>query len=738
MAEALLRAESPRPRDGHQPRAAPGARRVRLPRALRCRCRREGVEGREDLLETAAVKLFVARAQAMDQRFVPGRAHARPITGAICRRLDGIPLAIELAAARTATLGVEELAARLDDRFRLLTGGHRTALPRHQTLRATLDWSYDLLPPRSSARSCTASPSSRAASRWRRRARSRRPPISTRPRWWTSVTNLVAKSLVVVELGGVGHRATGCSRRRGPTRSRSSPSSGELDAGGPPPRRVLPGPLRAGRGRAGRARPAVEWLARYGRQIDNVRAALDWAFSPSGDPSIGVALTVAAVPLWFQQSLLVECRDRAERALASLGPRPGATRAARCSSAPRSGCRSCRPRGRRPTPSRPGHRPRDRRAPRRPEYQLRALWGLWHFRVSRGECRAALDAGRALLRPRGRIPTRPIGRSASGWSAPPCTTWASRRTRGGTSSSMLAHYVDPARRSHTIRFQYDQPLVARMILARILWLQGFPDQGLRLARRTTSRTRGRSITRSRCATRWRSRAWSRSGAAIWPAAERSVAMLLDHSGPARAVGLACARALPPRGAAHRAARRRGGGVRGAARRRSTSCARPTSSRTTPACSAPGPGPGGVGAGTPRALATIDEALSRDERDEERWCIAELLRIKAELLLLAGGPRRPAAPRSTSSSALDWTRRQGVLSMELRCAAGLAQLWHAQGRTAAARDAAGAGLRPVHRGLRHRRSPAAARRCSTGSASRPAGNRAWYSMAGSATVPGGAP
>src|SRR6476469_126313 len=74
-------------------------------------------------------------------------ARTLALTGAICRRLDGIPLAIELAAARTATLGVEGLAARLDDRFRLLTGGHRTGLPRHQTLRATLDWSDDRLPP---------------------------------------------------------------------------------------------------------------------------------------------------------------------------------------------------------------------------------------------------------------------------------------------------------------------------------------------------------------------------------------------------------------------------------------------------------------------------------------------------------------------------------------------------------------------------------------------------------------
>jgi non-specific serine/threonine protein kinase len=63
----------------------------------------------------------------------------------ICRRLDGIPLAIELAAARAGVLGVEQVAERLDHRFRLLTGGSRTALPRHQTLRASIDWSYSLL-----------------------------------------------------------------------------------------------------------------------------------------------------------------------------------------------------------------------------------------------------------------------------------------------------------------------------------------------------------------------------------------------------------------------------------------------------------------------------------------------------------------------------------------------------------------------------------------------------------------
>ena len=68
-------------------------------------------------------------------------------------------------------------------------------------------------------------------------------------------------------------------------------------------------------------RPTDEWLADYGPRIDNVRAALDWAFSPGGDASIGVALTAAAVPLWMQLSLMDECRGRVEQALAAIARR---------------------------------------------------------------------------------------------------------------------------------------------------------------------------------------------------------------------------------------------------------------------------------------------------------------------------------------------------------------------------------------------------------------------------------
>lgn len=98
----------------------------------------------EDLGEWEAVRLFVDRAQAVQPAFVLNERNATAVVQ-ICRRLDGIPLAIELAAARVKALPPEQIAARLDDRFRLLTGGSRLALPRHRTLKAAMDWSFDLL-----------------------------------------------------------------------------------------------------------------------------------------------------------------------------------------------------------------------------------------------------------------------------------------------------------------------------------------------------------------------------------------------------------------------------------------------------------------------------------------------------------------------------------------------------------------------------------------------------------------
>ena len=97
-----------------------------------------------EALGYSAVQLFSERAMAAAEGFIFDDANVAAVLE-ICRRLDGLPLALELAAARIDVFGVRELADHLDDRFRVLTSGRRTALPRHQTLGATLDWSFQLL-----------------------------------------------------------------------------------------------------------------------------------------------------------------------------------------------------------------------------------------------------------------------------------------------------------------------------------------------------------------------------------------------------------------------------------------------------------------------------------------------------------------------------------------------------------------------------------------------------------------
>ena len=152
-----------------------------------------------------AVALFCDRARAIDHHFALTDDIA-PAVAELCRRLDGIPLAIELAAARVDSLAITALVERLEARFRVLAGGERTALPRQQTMRATIDWSYDLLSARSSA-SSSASRSSPAVARRPARERSapartsRRPTCSISSHHWStsrwSSPSLTASSHVI-------------------------------------------------------------------------------------------------------------------------------------------------------------------------------------------------------------------------------------------------------------------------------------------------------------------------------------------------------------------------------------------------------------------------------------------------------------------------------------------------------------------------------------------------------------
>ena len=111
------------------------------------------VDTADDVAASDAVRLFVDRARAHDPGFVLDDP-AAPLVASVCRRLDGIPLALELAAARLSSMSLQQISERLDQRFRLLTGGSRNAMPRQQTLQAAVDWSFGLLtqPERETAR----------------------------------------------------------------------------------------------------------------------------------------------------------------------------------------------------------------------------------------------------------------------------------------------------------------------------------------------------------------------------------------------------------------------------------------------------------------------------------------------------------------------------------------------------------------------------------------------------------
>jgi len=238
-----------------------------------------------------AVQLFVERAVASQDTFELTEEDA-PIVAELCRRLDGIALAIEIAARRVDTFGVAQLASGLDDRLRLLMRGRRTSLPRHQTLNATLDWSYQLLPEEERAALRGLAIFAGVFS-WNSASAVLRKDDADLSEIFDSIANLVAKSLVsaTIEHGVSFYRLLDTTRAYALLKLEES---GQRDVLARRHAQHYLAALTQAQVEWHR-RSAADWLGRHFHLIDNVRAALDWAFSPSGDPTIGVVLTVAAV-----------------------------------------------------------------------------------------------------------------------------------------------------------------------------------------------------------------------------------------------------------------------------------------------------------------------------------------------------------------------------------------------------------------------------------------------------------
>ncbi|HZB93087.1 MAG TPA: winged helix-turn-helix domain-containing protein [Stellaceae bacterium] len=267
----------------------------------------------EDALRHDAVRLFVARAREADPH-LELTEHLEAVS-AICRRLDGIPLAIELAAARAATLGVAGLAQRLDDRFHVLTGGRRTALPRYQTLRATLDWSHNLLA--ETDRIVLRRLAVFAGSFTLDAAASIVADATVAP-WQVveRIAELVAKSLVVADSAGAARRYRLLDTMRAYALEKLA-DSGEFATLALRHAAFFCDYFASGVV-VWEATPSIRWLETYAPEIDNVRAALEWAFGAGGDEQRGIELAATSRLLWYLMSLNDQGRLWLERAIAVL------------------------------------------------------------------------------------------------------------------------------------------------------------------------------------------------------------------------------------------------------------------------------------------------------------------------------------------------------------------------------------------------------------------------------------
>jgi predicted ATPase/DNA-binding winged helix-turn-helix (wHTH) protein len=269
-----------------------------------------------EALQSPAVQLFAERAHSTNSPFEMTDAGA-PVVAEICRRLDGLPLAIELAAARLSFFGLRGLADRLDDRFRVLTKARRTALPRHGTLAAVIEWSHGNL-------------GEQEKSVWRRLAVF---PASFSIEAVDSVVrlqptddfspadvldSLVEKSVVTAESQHDEVRYRLLESLRLYALEKLSESK-ELE---PVRRRHAEYCYRYSLNveNAWAKTPTEAWLAKHGSFVADLRIALEWTLGSGGDPVLGMKIVAASARLWFRTLLLLELRRYLELAI-KLAPR---------------------------------------------------------------------------------------------------------------------------------------------------------------------------------------------------------------------------------------------------------------------------------------------------------------------------------------------------------------------------------------------------------------------------------
>lgn len=635
-------------------------------------------------LQYSAVELFVECAAARVDGFELTDDDALLVAD-ICNRLDGNALGIELAAGRVGAFGVSGVAARLSDRFQLLTGGRRSALLRHQTLSATLDWSYDLLP---GIEQTVLLRLSVLAGDFHLEAATAIAADEdiTEPEVVNAVANLVSKSLVSADITGRIARYRLLDTTAAYARQKLN-EAGDFEA-------VALRHAEYFKNLFDRAEigiyntSASDWRTRYTGHIYNVRSALDWAFSPNGNVATGIALTISTVSLWLNLSLMEECRHRVNRAISHLESTDSTTRrrAMQLFAALGVALYSIGP-GPESTKAwteviRIAESLKDT------DYQLRARWGVWTVCVTGGKhsdglalAHEFMTLAESELDPEGLfVGERLVGTSRHFLGE---QALARRHLERTVERAPLGNPAD------ILRFQFDQSVAARAFLGKVLWLTGFPNAAMDAVQRSVIDAQSIGHSLSLCYALGQSACPIALLVGDFAAAEQYVTLLVDHSGRH---GLAlwttmgrCFQGV--------VASRRGQHSEGLKLLQETASElrRAGYALYLTTCLAELADALGRAGQPDKALPVIDEALAQAIRNDERWCMAELWRIKAELLFLQATPATDVLVEDYLQKSLRWARQCDSLAWQLRTATSLCRLRYKHDQAAIGREL----LKPIY-------------------------------------------
>jgi predicted ATPase/DNA-binding winged helix-turn-helix (wHTH) protein len=612
-----------------------------------------------------AIQLFMERAVSNTPSFALCDANA-PIVAHICQRLDGIPLALELAAARVNLIGIRELAARLDDQF-VFVSERRTAVARHQTLQGTLDWSYGLLDPDE-------------------QLILRRLSVFKGPFTLDSAVDLAArqgldaeavvdgvmaltdKSLITIDTGEHAVRYHLLHTTRAYAFDRLSRTDEVADICGWHAECVAKFFRRAevDWGRTSRS----TWVSKYCYAIDDVRSAIDWSFSPSGDATLGVALTVASVPFGYQLALIEEFRDRVKHALAHVAklPVPQAVVKSRLTSALKMMNRYTREGE---YAGEPSHLSavETSEAVGIAKYQVGPILQKTICQIEDGNYRAAVGTAKTLSTvakeiddPLAMLIADRVLAQAQHFNG----EFAAARALAERTLNHPAKVVPLA----YAPMQVDLRVSMRILLSRSLWLQGFPNQAVDVANECLDHAVSDSPF-ARC----QALALAACPVAFWrgdsDAARRLAAALLTEAdryrlGHWRFYGECYERLILA------------GDLKGEANGDSTALPPVIYSK-------------GLIRDT---LATIDPDVLEVEFPQvllpamSGWCAAEIQRIEGERILKERRPDAESQAESMFLRSIEIADAQNALAWRLRTSISLATLWHSQHRTVQAYDMIG--------------------------------------------------